>query len=523
MKLITPEQMREAERLCDARGITYAMLAENAGRALAEFIIDRAEKKTLIAFLCGNGNNACDGFEAARFLAGKGFGRVAVILLSGMPKTEIAKAAFEKIKGRGDIRICTYDSAPARNIAALCGVMADCVFGTGFRGALPAHIAEFFAIKPVKGNRLHIAADIPSGADGMSGSTAQGCFRADYTLAFGLEKTGTRQYPALLHCGKTIVADIGIPSDITDSLGSLPLLSDDSLSALLPARKKTAHKGDFGSLLCICGSGDMPGAAVLSASAALRCGAGIVTAASVPSVCAAVSAGAPEALLLHLNETASGHIAYENYGRLKEYAEKASALLIGCGLGVSGDTKKLVRELIQSVNCPIILDADGINCIADSINIIREARSGILLTPHPGEMARLTGKTASAVQSDRIRCAMDFAAENGCAVLLKGAATILAAKATLRINPSGNPGMSRGGSGDVLAGMAAAFAAQGMRLDDAGALAAYMHGRAGDAAAKRLSEYAMLPSDIIANLPAEFLRLTGESKIPASACTAYSD
>lgn len=507
MRLITPKQMREAERLCDEQGITYANLANRAGSALASLIADNAEKKSRVVLLCGNGNNACDGFVAALTLFEKGFRHVTVILLCGQPKTDIAIKAFEKIKIIKGINIDSHESAKAKNFVRLCDVLVDCVFGTGFRGDLPKYISDFFEIKPFKKEQLRISADIPSGADGMTGMVASGCFRADLTLAFGMEKVGTRQYPAIEYCGKSTVADIGIPQGIYDKVGPFAELCDDGLSNLIAKRNRMSHKGDFGNLLCICGSRDMPGASVLSVKAALRCGVGIVTAASVETVCRAVSYHSPEALLLNLSESQNGHIAYSEHEKLMEYSQKVTAVLIGCGLGVSEDTRKIVNKIIQTVNCPIILDADGINCIVDSIDIIREAQAGILLTPHPGEMARLTGKTASVVQSDRIRCAMDFAAENGCAVLLKGAATILAAPGMLRINSGGNPGMSRGGSGDVLAGMAAAFAAQGMNLADAASLAAYMHGNAGDAAARKLSEYAMLPSDIVGELPGEFLRL----------------
>lgn len=504
MILITPEKMREAERLSDERGIGYALLAANAGRALADFIAQRAGKRSAIIFLCGNGNNGCDGFEAATALAARGFCNISVALLCGKPKTEIAKAAFGRMSG---VTLCEN----AAESVSRADIVTDCVFGTGFHGELTEAVRSVFAA--CHDGQLRISADIPSGADGLTGNAARGSFKADYTITFGFEKTGTRQYPALALCGKTFVADIGIPQEITASLAPLPELADDSLARFIPQRRQNSHKGDFGKLVCVCGSVAMPGAAMLSVAAALRCGAGLVSIASVSEVCRAVSLNSPEAVTFPLKAAPDGTISATELDRLLEYLKTASAVLIGCGMGASEDTRTLTRELVRTVNCPIILDADGINCIADSIDIIREARAGILLTPHPGEMARLTGKTAAEVQSDRIRCAVQFAAENGCAVLLKGAATILATPDCLRINSSGNSGMSKGGSGDVLAGAAASFIAQGVPPADAASLAAYIHGCAGDSAAQRLSMCCMLPTDIIAALPEQFLRLAGKGAI----------
>ena len=502
MRLIKPKQMREAERLSHERGMSYAMLADKAGAALADFI-DNCEKDGSVLFLCGNGNNACDGFVAAELLSKRGRS-VSVALLCGEPKTDIARAAYEKLLHSHAKLIALSEAECA--LRETDGAVVDCVFGTGFHGSLPDDIAKLFAVST---KAVRIAADIPSGADGLTGRVAGACFRADYTLAFGAEKTGTQQYPAKEFCGELFIADIGLSEDIFAELSPLPYLLDVISVPRLPERRRDSHKGSFGRLLCVCGSRDMTGACVLSARAAMKCGAGLVTVASVAEAVSAVSLLLPEATHITLDETADGMLSRGSFTRIFDAARGASAVLIGCGLGVSEDTRYIVRELLSSLECPIILDADGINCISDSIDIIKASQADILLTPHPGEMARLTGKTTALVQENRIECAEEFARENGCTVLLKGAATILAGNGVLAVNPTGNPGMSRGGSGDVLAGMAAAFAAQGMGIADAAALAAFLHGYAGDLAAQRLTEYAMLPSDIIDCLPEAFKALYG--------------
>lgn len=280
------------------------------------------------------------------------------------------------------------------------------------------------------------------------------------------------------------------------------------ICAAIPKRKRDAQKGDFGRLLCITGSRNMPGACALSTQAALRSGAGLVTVATAPENPMRLAAAEPEAMWLPLATDEDGFLRnVVNHEPLEMHLHRADAILIGCGLGTTEETRGLVRWVLESAACPVILDADGLNCVTDCIDLSRRMRTDWILTPHPGEMARLTGLSIAAIQTNRKQAAEQFVRKYPVTLALKGAGTLVAQGDCIVKNPTGNPGMSRGGSGDVLAGMIAAFAAQGMSSWDAVCVGVYLHGAAGDLAAQNYSEQAMLPRDLLACLPKVLLKL----------------
>ncbi len=279
------------------------------------------------------------------------------------------------------------------------------------------------------------------------------------------------------------------------------------IAALFPERNKAAQKGDFGRLVCITGSRNMPGACLLSTQAALRCGAGLVTVATVKENPLRLAATAPEAMWLSLESDEAGFLSYQTaIEPLSPYLKKADAVLLGCGLGHTEETCQLVQWIMQTVTCPLLLDADGLNAVADRIDCLK-GHTNLVLTPHPGEMARLCGDSIPQIQAHRPETAREFVERYGVTLVLKGAGTLVAQPGRILQNPTGNPGMSRGGSGDVLAGMIASFLTQGLSSWDAACAGVYLHGMAGDIAAKRLSQQAMLPRDILDCLPEVFLRL----------------
>ncbi len=285
-------------------------------------------------------------------------------------------------------------------------------------------------------------------------------------------------------------------------------LTFEEIQQILPICDAAAdtHKGTFGRLLCVCGAERMTGAAVMAASAALRCGVGTLCLASVPQACQTLLMRHPEAMTLPLQPNAEGYIAAENVGNILAYAGSCTAAVIGCGLGNTEDTRKLVCTLLRGLKIPILLDADGLNVTAGSIDILREMSVPVILTPHVGEMARLLGKTSAEVQAERVEAVTALAAKGGhVTALLKGAGTLIASQKQVFRNPTGNSGMSKGGSGDVLAGMTGSFLAQGIAPLSAAKLGVYLHGMAGDRAAARFSRRAMLPTDLIAMLPEIFL------------------
>lgn len=281
---------------------------------------------------------------------------------------------------------------------------------------------------------------------------------------------------------------------------------------MIPKRKADAQKGDFGRLLCITGSRNMPGACLLSTQAALRGGAGLVTVATAPENPMRLAAAAPEAMWLPLETDETGFLRSSDQNRktLEKQLSRANAVLLGCGLGVTEETRRLVHWVLEQAVCPVVLDADGLNCAVSCIELSRRTGKDWILTPHPGEMARLTGRSIPQIQENRVETATQFAAAYPVTLALKGAGTLVAQGSRLAQNPTGNPGMSRGGSGDVLAGLIAAFAAQGIPSWETACAGVYLHGLAGDAAAAALSQQAMLPRDLLAYLPQVLVKLEQE-------------
>lgn len=283
-------------------------------------------------------------------------------------------------------------------------------------------------------------------------------------------------------------------------------ISAEYIHSLFPERKKDSHKGDFGRLLCITGSRRMPGAAIMSSLAALRSGAGLLTVGTARDNIPAISSQCWEAMYLPLDTDDDGFMKWEeNSELLTSAAEKSDAVLLGCGIGVTGGTAHLTENIVRNTDAVLILDADGLNIAAERIDIITERKAPLILTPHPGEMARLLGTGTGEIQSDR-RGALEALCRMlpGAVVVLKGSGTLIGQDGRVSICNAGNPGMSRGGSGDVLAGMIAAFAARGLEPFDAASAGVYIHGKAGDTAAKGFSQEAMLPRDIISCIPDVF-------------------
>lgn len=557
MLIISPKQMKQTELRSEEMGVSRKKLMENAGTALAELIDERcrggnnakSEEKSVV-FLAGSGNNGGDCFVAARKLVYRGY-RVTVINLCGKPQTELAEAAFNMLPKEHIVVIKGYRSenvsaaieaaeldymtlAAENDLSSLsdkkeltpldkirleekkrfdsvkdaltdADVIVDGIFGTGFHGQLDSEIAAFLSIES---KAYRIAVDVPSGGSCASGAVSDGTFRADETIAFGLLKTGMTQYPLKEYCGKITIADIGIPCEaryIPDGERRYSLVNENSLDGFPRKRRPDAYKSNFGRVLCITGSSNMRGAAVLSAMGALRSGAGLVCVASCADCINTVSVSAPEATFLTLDCDDYGYMLFDyNKEIIAGEMDKSDAVLIGCGLGVTEDTTEIVRFVTENANCPIIIDADGINCIASDIDILLKKKTDIILTPHMGEMARLLGCKTSDIAADRFKAAESFAEKYGVTVVLKGAGTVIADSSRTSVSPTGNPGMSRGGSGDVLAGITASFAAQGYYPFDAARFAAYIHGFAGDIAAEKYGQESMLPRDIIDALSDSF-------------------
>lgn len=517
MYTATPKQMKTAEANAVSKGTSYLQLMENAGAAAAEEILKRipdiSGKKALI--LCGKGNNGGDGFVIARLLSEKG-AIVTVSLASEPPAKGIAFEEFSKISSSNDIIILPLSET---DFSSEYDIIADAVFGTGFHGELPDEISG--AMKCLYGSEaLKIAVDIPSGADSISGKCSEGTLCCDVTVTFGAVKSGMLLSPARNHCGEIITAPIGIDDECFESIEGICELMDMSLAAkAVPLRGEQDHKGSFGKLLIIAGSEGMSGAAAMNVSGALRSGSGLVRLASVPEVICRTASGIYECTFCKLVPTPDGYISADNIPKLLSEAEKMTCISIGSGMGATQDTSLILQSIAKlcgEKNIPLIIDADGLNCLAGCIDIIRNAECRAVLTPHPAELGRLLGISAAEVLSDRQRAAMHLAELTGAVVCAKGYPTyIVSPEGRVRVSYTGNGGLSRGGSGDVLTGIISGLVTADSKdisedkslLYEAACAGVYIFGLAADIAAEKLSMTGMLPADVIKMLPEVFKRL----------------
>ncbi len=513
MRIVTCAQMRELEKLAVAEGISSLRLMENAGSAAARCIRENtpvAGKRCTV--LCGRGNNGGDGFVVARRLHDNG-AQVAVILACGAPTTPEATEMYERLGALRQSVLPIEEERACADAVRECDVLVDAVFGTGFHGAPRGPLlASLFGQVNRSGAAVY-ALDMPSGADADSGAVEGECIAAGVTISFGAPKTGQFLSPAAGYCGRVVTVAIGLPEGSASGLSgpSVELLEEAGVAALIPRRRRDANKGSFGRVFCLCGSLGMAGAALLAAKGALRAGAGLVTLGVPEPVYLPVASNLTEALVYPLPATPAGAAAFSAWERVAELSAAANVLLVGCGLSRDEGTRALVHRLVREApeGKTVILDADGINAFEGHIDVLRTSKASLILTPHPGEMARLCGKSIPEIQRTRLSTARGFAQSMGLTLVLKGAGTVVAARdGTAYVNPTGNPGMARGGSGDLLAGMVAALAAQGLADADAACAAVYIHGAAGDRCAERLSQTGMLPSDMLLEVPQIFRALS---------------
>ena len=511
MKVLTAEQMRFAETETAATaGVSSLTLMENAGSAAAEIIkAEHAVNGKRCVAVCGKGGNGGDAFVVLRKLFEAG-ADVAAVLVSGKPTNPDAAEMLRRLDELG-IRVLTWQKDPpaVSSVIAAADLLIDGIFGIGFHGVpAPDETAVIGCVN--SGSAPVYALDLPSGIEADSGLAAGACVRADVTVTFSLPKFAHAHLSSALSCGKVHVVDVGIPQKILDRIPSDVEISDDEfVRSLLPRRAPDAHKGDCGRMLAICGSYTMPGAALMCASAALRSGVGLVSMAIPESVYPMVGGRLFEPTYLPLPCAGNVVNGAEAARKLLPAIKKADSIVFGCGVGNDDAWLPVLAAVFAEAECPVILDADGINLLCRNMYVTENTRAKLILTPHMGEMARLTGLSIAELRQDRIRYAAEAASRFGATVVLKGAHTVIASPdGHIVCNPNGNPGMAVGGSGDVLAGVIGSLAAQGVTPAEAAACAVYLHGAAGDRCVTRLTEYGMTPSDLIAALPEVFREIT---------------
>lgn len=507
MKVVSASQMQNLDRRAIQEfGIPGIILMENAGRATVEVIdkyFSEAGLKKII-ILAGSGNNGGDGFVIGRHFLSRSVD-VEVFLLGHKEKVtgdaKINLELYQKLQPVQEI-LSQNDLIKLHTLLAHADLIIDALLGTGLhtdvRGLYHDVIEALNdAATPV------VAVDIPSGVDAGTGKIMGTAVYADLTVTFGLPKIGLVVHPGIERVGILEVADISIPSYLVKEENiQVDLLEADELFPLLGQRNPDSHKGNYGHVLIIAGSVGKTGAAAMSSDAALRIGAGLVTLGVPVSLNPVMEVKLTEVMTVPLPETALQTISARALPRIDELFEGKKVVALGPGISTHPETKEVVHHIIRTSGIPLVIDADGINALGEKPSVLREARCPIVLTPHPGEMARLIGGSIKEVQDDRIGVAKEFAREYGVIVVLKGAATIIAEPAgAVYINSTGNPGMASGGTGDVLTGMIAGLIAQDYTMSEACRLGVFLHGYIADKITGQEGEAGLIATDIINRIP----------------------
>jgi len=518
MKIVTAAEMREIDRITGERfGVPSLTLMENAGAAVAAFVLSQYPAAESVGVICGKGNNGGDGFVVARKLHEAGQ-EVRVLLLA--ERSELRGDAAEMftrlpMPAVGVSKNDHLKTEAAREVFD-ADVLIDGILGTGFRPPVSGLYAEAIAAMNASSAPV-VAVDIPSGADAdVMGEQVGAVARADAIVTF------TAPRPAhvfgMLTPGPTVVAPIGSPDEAVVSSLQLNLITAGAVAPLIGPRPAASNKGSFGHVLVLGGSTGKAGAAAMAGMAALRAGAGLSTVATAKSVLATVAGFHAELMTEPLEETEAGSIALASLqkGRLDVLVKAKTVLAVGPGISRHPETAEFVRSVVKKYKVPIVLDADGLNAFEGRAAELKSRAGTLVITPHPGEMARLAGSTIPAVQHDRLNVARTFAREHGLIVVLKGHRTVIAQPdGTVWVNTTGNPGMATGGTGDILTGMVAGLMAQNPdRIAEAVIAAVHLHGLAGDVARESMGEHSMVATDLLKALQEAFRRTRDVAQTP---------
>jgi NAD(P)H-hydrate epimerase len=507
MFIVTAAQMREMDRLTIQKyGVPSLVLMERAGEGITKAILERfgrsAKKGVLV--VAGKGNNGGDGLVVARLLKKKRIPSEVALLAR---KSELSPDAVHNLEAyarlRGKVTEITAESlglfsARMRGM----GLLVDGILGTGIKSAVTGLYAEAITIMNASGLPT-VAVDIPSGLDTDNGTPLGVVVQAEMTVALAYPKLGEAIYPGLSNVGDLAVVDIGIdPRAVKEVSPDIELLEQEEICWLVPIRQPDTHKGTYGHVLVMAGSRGKTGAAIMACRAGMRSGAGLVTLAGPRSLNGIFASTLVEVMTEPLRDNEAEEMEPLGDEEWRRLLERKNALLFGPGIGVNDSTRSALRWLLRHLEIPWVIDADGLTNLALELGLLRNAKTPPILTPHPGEMARLIGKDTATVNQNRIDTARFFAIQHCCHVVLKGARTVISTpEGRVFINPTGNPGMASGGMGDVLAGMLAALLGQGLSPEDAMKLGVYLHGFVGDRVETEKGQIGLIASDIIEGLP----------------------
>jgi len=509
MKIVTAAEKREIDRTTSQKfGVPSLKLMENAGTAVAQFVISQYPAAKCIGVICGKGNNGGDGLVAARKLREAGKEVRLVLLADPADLRGDAVEMFNRLPLAPLIAKSSTDLNGEKSRAVFgCDVLLDAILGTGFKPPVSPLYAEAIAMMNTSAS-IVVGVDVPSGTDSDAmGRPAGAVARADAVVMF------TAPCPAHifgeLTSGPVVIAPIGSPDAAIVSSLQLNLITAREVAPLIGPRPADSNKGIFGHVLVVGGSLGKAGAAAMAGMSALRSGAGLATVATAKSVLATVAGFHPELMTEPLAETKEGSIALGALARAEKLAESKTVFAIGPGISRNADTVEFVQHLVEKSKAPVVLDADGLNAFEGHVSRLSGRSRPLVLTPHPGEMARLLSTTVAQVQADRLNAARNFARDHDAVVVLKGHRTLVAdPDGTVWVNTTGNPGMATGGTGDILTGMIAGFIAQHPRhVMEAVVAAVYLHGLAGDVARDLTGEHCMVATDLVKAFPEAFRRV----------------
>jgi NAD(P)H-hydrate epimerase len=517
LKLVTAEEMRSIDAAAiNQYQIPGLILMENAGRRVAETVVSELGgglPRRRLLVLVGKGNNGGDGLVAARHLYNQG-AEVTVALVAD--PAEIAGDARTNLEilNRLPVKQLLVQEEKDLNAVKVAllshDLVIDSIYGTGFRGTPPHLVNRLIKLvnnsaKPV------IAVDIPSGVEADTGRVGGEAVRAQCTVTLALPKVGLVAGPGAARVGRLVIADISIPRALVDD-SAIPnrLIDLDWCAERLPSRSLEGHKGDYGHVLVLGGSPGMTGAVALAGEAALRTGAGLVTVGVPAALNNIIEQKLTEVMSRPLPQTASGRLNPDAVSALEDLLPRISVIAVGPGLSQYPEAAEFMGRLLQRAKVPLVIDADGLNALAGEPDLVKDIKAPLVLTPHPGEMARLMRTTVREVQSGRIEMARTAASRWGATVVLKGAGTVIAGTSgEILVNTTGNPGLASGGTGDVLTGIIASLIAQGVSPGEAAGIGAFVHGRAGDLAREERGMRGLIASDVIQHLPSVLKQLEG--------------
>lgn len=527
MKILTALQMREVDRITiEKLGLPGLVLMENAGRNVHRVIEEKfpALDKQRIVILCGKGNNGGDGFVVARQLQVRGIHPRVILLAAPESLQGDARQTYEMLRQTGCEPLVVRNSdewKSARGELAGCTLLVDAMLGTGLSGQVQGFYLD--VIRDLNGNFSHVpivAVDMPSGLPSDTGATMGESLSARYSVTFTAPKWSHIFPPNSERVGELFVTPIGTPASVyeQDSSIFLNLLTTEDVAWTGAKRRRDSHKGTYGHALIVAGSRGKSGAAGLAGLGALRAGAGLVTVATATGVWKPVAAVSPALMTEPLDETDHGAISEEAFqnGRFEAVAAQKSVMAIGPGISTDPSSVLFVRRVVGSLTgLPVVVDADGLNAFAGAAELLQGHGRTLVLTPHPGEMARLTGLTTKDIQNDRVNIAREFAMRQKIYVVLKGYLTLIAEPGgQVYVNPTGNAGMATAGTGDVLTGIIAGLLAQhrDVPVEKVLSAAVYWHGAAGDLAASRHGEVPLIATDILDAMPEALRTFSGEQQ-----------